>query len=502
MQQNGNGELRDALANIPLFAGIPSKQLGDMARSARHVEFPKGQTIFRVGEPARDLFFLLSGQAKRATFSVGGNEKVLELLLPGQSFGEAELFGTQSYASFAVAVEPTVLLCVGGDSVRRTLETEPQLSLRLIGVLAKRAIDVESDAAASQFRTGCQRVLDYLLAQAGPALEPDGQTTLTLTASKQLIASRIGMTPETLSRVLRDLADAGMIVVAGRNIHLQNARITRRMAAAIPEQPVFPRKNRYRDPAAPGAKRHGMPWPGGGALPSLCAAINMAGRQRMLSQRMAKSWLLLGHGIQPGRSRAILAQSAGLFESQMATLAGQSGSDDVRDARTRLDEVWHSYRTLLASEPAPKAARALFELNETVLAAAHDMTLAYEKAADTPQARLVNLAGRQRMLSQRMAKFYLFEQWGVHVARSRLGRAEATREFAAALTELAAAAQGTPQIEAQLELVAQHWQLLQSTLAATDTADGRRQAAIVATASERLLRQADMAVSLYEALAG
>jgi len=496
MQHRGNGELTDALAGIPLFAGIPSEYLGDISRSARQVEFPKGQTIFRVGDPARELFFLLSGQAKRATFSAGGNEKVIELLLPGQSFGEAELFGARPYASFAVAVEPTVLLCVGGDSVRRTLETAPQLSMRIIGALAKRAIAIESDAAASHFRTGCQRLLDYLLAQVGTALEPHGQTKLTLTASKQLIASRIGMTPETLSRVLHDLADAGMIVVDGRNIHLQNARIVSRMATAAPEQPVFPRKNRHRDHAAPGARR--LP----GATPSLGMAINMAGRQRMLSQRMAKSWLLLGQGIQPGRSRTILDQSASLFESQMAALAGLPVSIEVREARARIEDVWHAYRTLLASEPAPRGARQLFELNETVLAAAHDMTLAYEKAAGTAQGRLVNLAGRQRMLSQRMAKFYLFQQWGVQVTRSRAGLDEATQEFTSALAELVATAGEMPRIAAQLELVSQHWDMLQAALAAPGRVDAKRRARLVSTTSERLLRQMDTVVGLYEALAG
>ena len=488
---HGAGELRDALTRIPLFAGLPAPQLRDLARASRRLELAKEQTLFRVGEPARELFFLLSGQAKRATFSVGGNEKVLELLLPGQAFGEAELFGEQNYASFAVAVEPTVLLCVGGDSVRRALASEPRLALRLIGALARRAIAIEGDATASHFRTGCQRVLDYLLAQVDSPLATEGQTTLTLPASKQLIASRIGMTPETLSRVLRELTDAGMIIVDGRDIHLQNARIVRRLAETVPEQPVFPRRNSHRDHGRTARRA---------AVPRLGAAINIAGRQRMLSQRMAKSWLLLGRGIQPTRSRSILTQSTRLFEQQMATLAGLPASDEIRRAQARLADVWQAYRALLADEPAAPRARELFELNETVLAAAHAMTLAYENEAGTNQGRLINLAGRQRMLSQRMAMFYLFQQWGVHVARSRAGLAAATQEFAAAQARLAAAAGQVPRIESQLELVSQHWQLLQSALAAPAPADPRRQAGLVSVTSERLLRQMDLAVSLYEVL--
>jgi CRP-like cAMP-binding protein len=496
MQHHRNSEMLDALASIPLFAGIPARQLGEMARSTRRVGCDKGQTIFHVGDAARDLFFLLSGQVKRATFSVGGNEKVLELLGPGRCFGEAELFGPQRHASFAVAVEPSVLLCIGGDGLRRTLEAVPLLALRLIGTLAGRALAMESDASASHFRTGCQRVLDYLLTEVGAPLKAEGETALTLTTSKQLVASRIGITPETLSRALRDLSDAGMIVVAGRNIRLQNACINRRLAEVHPEQPVFPRKHGQRDGSGATSRRRNAvaapTTPGG--------IINMAGRQRMLSQRLAKSWLLLGHGIQPGRSRSILAQSAALFEEQMAVLDMLAPNDDVRRAHAGVEEIWRRYRTLLACEPEPRGARELFDLNETLLAATHDMTLAYERASDSPQGRWVNLAGRQRMLSQRIAKFYLFTQWGIHVARSRAGLAEAMQEFATALTELAVPAQAGPEIEHQLERVSRHWQLLESTLGSAGHGDEKRRAALVATVSERLLRQTDAAVGLYEAL--
>ncbi|RLJ64827.1 type IV pili methyl-accepting chemotaxis transducer N-terminal domain-containing protein [Sulfurisoma sediminicola] len=496
MQHHRNSEMLDALASIPLFTGIPARHLGELAHSTRRVGYDKGQTIFHVGDAARELFFLLSGQVKRATFSVGGNERVLELVAPGRHFGEAELFGPQLHASFAVAVEPSVLLCIGGDGVRRALEAVPLLSLRIIGALAGRALAVESDASASHFRTGCQRVLDYLLAQLATPLAPQGETTLTLAASKQLIASRIGITPETLSRVLRDLSDAGMIIVDGRNIHLQNACITRRLAETRPEQPVFPRRYGQRDGSGTASRRRRLV-----AAPTTpCGIINLAGRQRMLSQRLAKCWLQLGHGIQPGRSRNVLAQSAALFEEQMAVIATLAPNADVRSIQSRVGEIWNSYRRLLARDPEPKAARELFELNEILLAATDEITLAFEHAADSPHGRWVNLAGRQLMLSQRIAKFYLFQQWGIHVARSRAGLAEAMREFATALTELAVPARAVPEIEHQLERVSRHWQLLESTLGTAGPADEKRRATLVAAVSERLLRQTDAAVGLYEAL--
>jgi hypothetical protein len=417
------------------------------------------------------------------------------LIAAGGHFGEAELFGPRTHASFAVAVEASTLLGISGDSLRRTLEDVPQLSLRLMSTLAGRALAIENDASAGHFRTGCQRVLDYLLAEAGAPLASQGETTLTLATSKQLIASRIGITPETLSRVLRDLSEAGMIVVAGRTIRLQNACINRRLSEAKPEQAVFPRRHVGRDGSGAASRRRKRVT----APTTPFGVINMAGRQRMLSQRMAKSWLLLGQGIQPGRSRAILTESANLFQEQMAALGLLRLGDDTRRAHGRVEEVWAQFRAVLARTPDPAAARELFELNERLLAATQEMTQAYTRATNSPHSYWVDLAGRQRMLSQRMAKFFLFRRWGIQMGKCRSGLAAAGRDFADALVRLSAAAHGVPEIEKQLEIVTRHWEAYQDTLDGEN--DDRRRLALVATSSERLLREADVAVELYEALA-
>lgn len=229
-------------------------------------------------------------------------------------------------------------------------------------------------------------------------------------------------------------------------------------------------------------------------------AVNKAGRQRMLSQRMAKAWLMAGRNVMKDKAQAILRDSMNTFDAQLVELSGFQPNEEVRAHLAALGEEWKSYKSLLQSAPSADGAKKLYELNEKVLAAAQKLTVAYEKASGSPSARLVNLAGRQRMLPQRMAKFYFFEQWGVNAAGSRAELEKARKEFTVAMTELQRSSSSAPQIRAELDLVAQQWLFFDAAVTAS-TADPVRAEANVATTSERILEQMDSAVGLYEKLA-
>lgn len=234
----------------------------------------------------------------------------------------------------------------------------------------------------------------------------------------------------------------------------------------------------------------------------LGAAINKAGRQRMLSQRMAKAWLMIGQNVAAERGQKILAQSIALFESQLEELKGLAPNDEIRSALAALEQEWPPYKTLLQGTPTADNAKRIYAAGDTVLGAAHRLTLAYEKLAQTPAGHLVNVAGRQRMLSQRMAKLHLFRTWGVNSQQAQQELVKARGEFVAALQELNAAPQNTPQIKAELALVDQQWLFFDDALnAARDAVEAKRGAQDVATTSERILEVMEGVVPLYEKLA-
>jgi hypothetical protein len=241
---------------------------------------------------------------------------------------------------------------------------------------------------------------------------------------------------------------------------------------------------------------------GDGGVQSSCDVINLAGRQRMLSQRMAKSWLMLERGLLSRRSRLILRQSMCLFDRQLAELEGRAVGTDTCSAQAELRSLWRPYRSLLDSEPSRKGALALFDMNEEVLGAAHRLTVGFEKAEGTRKGELVNLAGRGRMLSQRMAKLFMFQRMGIRAASCRAELEHARAEFSAVLEQLAVVAGGVPRIAAELAKVRMHWNRLEFAMALGREGEFSVSVRKVFTASENLLQPTDKTVDLYARLPG
>ncbi len=245
--------------------------------------------------------------------------------------------------------------------------------------------------------------------------------------------------------------------------------------------------------AAPGA----LPGAAEASL-TLPEAINKAGRQRMLSQRCAKAWLMQALAVTPSVGAKLLQSSMSLFETQMLELSRFQPTADVQTTLVQLSADWQSYRAALLVPPSPESAVQIYARNEAVLSAAHAVTQAYERASGTTEGRLINVAGRQRMLSQRMAKFVYFARYGVETQASVDALAKAREEFIKALELLKAAPQNTAQITNELALADQQWFFFQNALG-----EGNSPKALqaIATTSERILEQLNLVVSLYEALA-
>jgi len=215
------------LGKIPLFAGLEAALLDRIVRASCCKSTSKGERIYWQGESPRAFYHVLSGHVRRALASPVGEEKVIDVLSPGQSFGLAELFGTSPYASFAEAVAPTVFLQVDKEALLGAIAESPLLTLRVLTAVADRQASFERDVAACFFQSAGGRLVDYLLREAGPRLQPLGDTTFELPMTKSLIAARIGTSAETLSRTLRELSDAGLIEVRGKTIVLREELVAR-----------------------------------------------------------------------------------------------------------------------------------------------------------------------------------------------------------------------------------------------------------------------------------
>lgn len=234
-------------------------------------------------------------------------------------------------------------------------------------------------------------------------------------------------------------------------------------------------------------------------------AINKAGRQRMLSQRVGKAWLALAHKADTPAARQVLEQSMALFDRQLVELKAYAPTPTIRDTYTRLEAAWSEHKTtLVGATPSRDGASALLAADAKVLALAHQGTVQYEAASGKPVGHLVNVAGRQRMLSQRMAKFCLSALLPVDAATATTEIAKARTEFVAANIVLRDAPQATDRIKQELALAEGQWVFFDAALQRLQpggNANAARQVSEVFVASENLLSSMDRVTGLYAAMA-
>jgi nitrate/nitrite-specific signal transduction histidine kinase len=234
----------------------------------------------------------------------------------------------------------------------------------------------------------------------------------------------------------------------------------------------------------------------------LSDAINKAGRQRMLSQRMGKAWLALLLNVEKSSAQMVLDKSMAVFERQLVELKGSAPNADVQATYTQLGAAWSDYKALLMGKaPTREAAPALLLQDAKVLALAHQGTQQYEAALAKPVGKLVNIAGRQRMLSQRMAKYYLATTLPVDAATAAQEITKARAEFTSAMQVLKTAPEATDRIKNELTLAEGQWVFFDAALSSLQEGAQRpRSMADVFLASENLLSVMDRVTGLYAAI--
>lgn len=218
-------DIPQILSRLPLFQELSPTQLAKLEPACRERRLSKGSMLFQKGDPAKGFFVVVFGQIKLAFPSAQGNEKVVQIVGPRQSFGEAVMFLDLPCPVFAEALLDSLLLQIGSGPVFDLLETDPLFARRMLAGLSMRLHSLVQDVETYSLRSSAQRVVGYLL-QHCPQNEGacEGSFDISLPTSKQVIASRLNLTPETLSRIFHDLTANGLIAVSGKQITINDAK--------------------------------------------------------------------------------------------------------------------------------------------------------------------------------------------------------------------------------------------------------------------------------------
>jgi CRP-like cAMP-binding protein len=214
--------VRSFLANVGLFKELAADELDRIAAFTRQVRASRSEILFHRGDEANGFFFIVFGQIKLAFVSARGDEKVVDVLGPGQSFGEAVMFMERPHVVTAQALVDSLLLHVQREAVFDELERDPRFARRMIAGLSLRLHQLIGDVEAYSMRSGTQRIIGYLLHDCSLSSAQDGGIEVTLPTAKSVVASRLNLTQERFSRILHDLAAEGLIEVRGRSVHIRD----------------------------------------------------------------------------------------------------------------------------------------------------------------------------------------------------------------------------------------------------------------------------------------
>jgi CRP-like cAMP-binding protein len=224
---NTSIKVQSFLSNVPLFKELAHDELDRIALNTHQVHAARGDILFRRGDSALGFHIVVYGQVKLAFTSPRGDEKVVDLNGPGQSFGEAVMFMERPHVVTAQALTDSMLLYIPREVVFEELERDPKFVRRMIAGLSGRLHRLMSDMESDSLHSGTQRIIGYLLRDSEDSPVSESALEVTLSATKGVIASRLSLTQEHFSRILHDLAARGLIEVHGRSIYIPNVAMLR-----------------------------------------------------------------------------------------------------------------------------------------------------------------------------------------------------------------------------------------------------------------------------------
>jgi len=217
---NARAEVPVMIEGVALLQGLEKPIRERLAAEASILTVSRSDAVFRQGEACAGLHVVIEGQVKLLMRTGNGHEKVFEVIGPNETMGETALFLGLPYPVAAEAVVDTRLMHLAKGTLLRELASDSMFALRVIESLARRLNRHTEDLKSYMLLSGTQRVICFLLQEIPDVFSATDAVEVTLPTRKGVIASKLNLTQEHFSRILRDLTAASLIEVAGARIRI------------------------------------------------------------------------------------------------------------------------------------------------------------------------------------------------------------------------------------------------------------------------------------------
>lgn len=214
--------LAPELRRVYLFSAMNDEEIARIEQTTRIVNLDMGEDLFHFRDPCSHFYYLRDGCMKLYRLSPEGDEKVIDIVRPGQTFAEAVTFMEREagYPVTATAVQKSELLQFESRTFTEVLKQSSTSCFKLMAVMSQRLRSQVNEIDRLTLHSATFRLASYLLEELQKSLATD--YTIQLDAPKSVLASKLGIQPETFSRILNRLSGKGLIEVEGQAIRVAN----------------------------------------------------------------------------------------------------------------------------------------------------------------------------------------------------------------------------------------------------------------------------------------
>lgn len=210
-------EKKEIIVGSVLFKGLEDAQLERVAEISHEKNYERGESVFFEGDEATGFYVVAEGKIKIFKMSPDGREQILHIFGPGEPFGEVPVFHRQPFPANAVTMAQSTLLFFPRREFVDLVASTPSLALSMLAMLSLRLRRFASQVESLSLKEVPGRLAAHLVYLA----EEQGRTDrVVLDIPKGQLASLLGTSPETLSRIFARMSEEGLIRVQGKEIEL------------------------------------------------------------------------------------------------------------------------------------------------------------------------------------------------------------------------------------------------------------------------------------------